>query len=470
MHSQPALPANFREPVRLQRAGLLVLACYLVLVWFGGGPTVDVTALDEWLILLALVPLMTGTVVLTASAPHPTLLRRAWVAAVLLPAIPLLQLLDLPEAVWVWSSFRTDLAADLRVAGITSGPHAWTLWPETTARALLSLLPALGCFLCALTLGETQRHRAALLVLGLVLANLAFGLFQVGLPPISSLRLYTDNGTGIGGVLVNSNHQGTALIVGILLGLGLWSRERRQQRDRGQPPGLKAVAYATAAFACLAAVPLTGSSGAMVIAIIAFGGGVFATGLLSLRRVRQSRGGMAAGMGALAVLALGLLSAQSWMDLRVTNVTRYDLAREVTSVGIRHAPFGSGVGTFVDSFAQSASAQFQSGPYVNHAHNEFAQWWFEAGWPGLALLAFALVLLSAAGWQLLRNRQRDPVAIGCWLAVVAMLAHSYVDFPLRTLSLMSLGGLLAGMSLAAASRPARHPRGAGEPDVATQRA
>jgi len=440
----------------------------LVLVWFGGGVTVDVTPLDEWLMLLALVPLGLAAVVLTAQTPSPPLVRLAVLAAILILAIPLLQLLVLPEAVGGWSAMRTDLASDLRMAGMTPGSHAWTLWPEATTRALLALLPALGCFLCALTLGETHRRRLALVVLVLVLANLVFGFFQIGLPPTSSLRLYTHNGTGIGGVLVNGNHQGTALIVGMLLALGLWSRERRLQRERGQPQGLKAAAYATAAFACLAAVPLTGSSGAMVIAIIAFGGGVFATGLLSLRRIRQSRGGMAAGMGALAVLALGLISAQRWINLRGTDATRYDLAREVTALGMRHAPFGSGVGTFVDSFAQSASPQFESGPYVNHAHNEFAQWWFEAGWPGLALLAFALALLGAAGWRLLRDRHRDPIAIACWLAVVAMLAHSWVDFPLRTLSLMSIGGLLAGMSIAAASRPVRNPRSTREPDGAAQ--
>ena len=459
MHSQPALEGNSGESVRLPRVVLLMLACYLLLVWFGGGPTVDVTSLDEWLMLLALAPVVLGTAALTARATHPPLIRLAMLAAVLLPAIPLTQLLVLPAWVGGWSSVRTDLAADLRVSGITSGPQAWTLWPETTTRALLALLPALGCFLCALSLGKTQRRTLALLVLGLVLANLVFGLFQVGLPATSSLRLYSNNGSGIGGVLVNSNHQGTALIVGMLLGFGLWSQERRQHRQRVQPLGLKSAAYATASFACLAAVPLTDSSGAMLIAVIAFGAGVFATGLLSLRRIRSNRVGVVAAIGVVAVLALGLLSAQRWMYLRGTDAMRYDLAREVTAIGVRHAPFGSGVGTFVDSFAQSASPQFQRGEYINHAHNEFAQWWFEAGWPGLALLAFALTLLGVAGWRLLRAR-REPVAIGCWLAVVSMLAHSWVDFPLRTLSLMSIGGLLAGMSLAAASRPANRSQAA----------
>ncbi len=466
----PALPANAHEPVRLQRTLAIVLSIYLAMAWFGGGPTVDVTALDEWLMSLALVPLVLAAVVLSAPVPTAPIVRLALFAALLLPLIPLLQLVPLPEAVGRWSSMRAGIASDLQAAGVMSTPRAWSLWPEATARSMFAVLPALACFLAALTLSATQRRRLATLVFGLVLANLVFGFFQVGLPPESSLRLYTNNGSGLGGVLVNGNHQGTALIVGMLLALGLWSRERRHQREQGNPQGLKAGAYATAAFVCLATVPLTGSSGAMVIAILAFGFGLFATGLLSLRRIRHSRAGMAAGLGGLAVLAIGLLSAQRFLDFKSADAMRYDLAREVTFLGVRHAPFGSGAGTFVDSFAQSASPLFQRGEYINHAHNEFVQWWFEAGWPALALLFFALTLLGLAGVRLWRTRQRDSVALASWTAVVAVLAHSWVDFPLRTLSLMSVTALLAGLAIAAASRTARELPAARERDVAPQRA
>ena len=426
MHSPPVSPASSRDDSFLKRLLLVALSVFMAVAWFGGGPTVDVGSTDEWLMLLALPLVALAGALLLFQLPASRFVRSALLLALLVPVIPMLQLLPLPESMWEWSSVHRLVAADLRIAGIEPISYPWTMWPESTIRALLALLPALACFVGALALGDAPNRRLVPLLLGLILANLAFGLFQVGLPPNSAMRLYTDNGSGIGGVLVNGNHQGTALIVGMLLALGMWARERVRRRDDGQRQGLVAIGYAAVSLVCLVAVALTGSSAAMLIAIMAYA------------------------IAVAALLVLGLLSAQGWLNLEQTDAVRYELAREATALGLGHAPFGSGAGTFVDSFAQSASPLFQRGEYVNHAHNEFAQWWFEAGWLGLLLMGLVLGLVAASGWRLMRGRRRDPVAIACWLAVVTMLAHSWVDFPLRTISLMSLAAFMCGFVVTAA--------------------
>ena len=64
-------------------------------------------------------------------------------------------------------------------------------------------------------------------------------------------------------------------------------------------------------------------------------------------------------------------------------------------------------------------------------------------------------MLGALGWigaRLLRDRHHRPLGVACWLAIGALLVHSAVDFPLRTLSLMSMVGVLAGLTLAEARR------------------
>lgn len=456
--------------LNLQSVLVWALTIYLTLVWFGGGPTVDVTAADEWLMLLALVPLGLACAIIVRDIPSSRQPRVAILLAMLVMLIPLLQLVPVPQGLWHLSTFRQAVAADLMAAGIPAGPHTWSLWPEATARALLALLPAMACFFGAVALGNARAHRLVQFSLALVLANLAFGFFQVGLPPDSGMRLYTNNGTGIGGVLVNGNHQGTALIMGMLFALGLWARERRGGSDLGHSNGLKGTAYATAALGCLAAVALVGSSAAMVLALLAFAFAVVATGLLSVRKIRGSRASMVAGAAVVAVLVLGMFSAQGWMNLEQTDAMRYQLARETAALGLRHAPLGSGAGTFVDSYAQSASLLFQRGEYINHAHNEFAQWWFEAGWPGVLVLISSLALMLACGWHLLSAQRRDPVAIACWLAVVAVLAHSWVDFPLRTLSLMSLTALLVGIVVGATAARKRRQDMAENPSAAAQQA
>ena len=452
------------RPSRFQRLLAIGIGVLLTLAWFGGGATVDVTPTDEWLMLLAL-PVICGALVsLLRRAPDGDMVRPGLLLAGLVAAIPLLQLVDLPGAAWGWPANRDLIARDLAMAGV-SVSHRWSLWPEATERSLFALLPALACFLGALAVGERGRRTLLPLALALVAANLAFGIFQVGLPPGSSMRLHENSGTGFGGVLVNGNHQGTALIVGMLLALGLWARESRRHRDAEASSPLRTLAYAVLAVICLAAVPLTSSSGAMVIATLAFAAGLMATGVVSVRRMRRSRRALAVGIGALGLLLVGLVAAWGWMNVAETDADRFALARDVLVLGSAHAPLGSGAGTFVDSFAQGGMPSALRSEYINHAHNEYAQWWFEAGWLGLLAVLAALALYLAAGWRLLRAPRRDALAIACWLAVGAVLAHSWVDFPLRTLSLMSMVALLAGFVLAAAGRT-HEP--AGVPDAVPQ--
>ncbi|QIL20504.1 hypothetical protein [Thermomonas sp. HDW16] len=105
----------------LQRTLLIVLAIYLSLAWFGGGPTVDVGSTDEWLMLLAVpVIVMSASSILFAPAP-PRLTCVASLAALAVLAVPLLQLLPLPESVWEWSSAREGVAKDLLIAGVGAG-------------------------------------------------------------------------------------------------------------------------------------------------------------------------------------------------------------------------------------------------------------------------------------------------------------------------------------------------------------
>ena len=279
MHSPPVSPASSRDDSFLKRLLLVALSVFMAVAWFGGGPTVDVGSTDEWLMLLALPLVALAGALLLFQLPASRFVRSALLLALLVPVIPMLQLLPLPESMWEWSSVHRLVAADLRIAGIEPISYPWTMWPESTIRALLALLPALACFVGALALGDAPNRRLVPLLLGLILANLAFGLFQVGLPPNSAMRLYTDNGSGIGGVLVNGNHQGTALIVGMLLALGMWARERVRRRDDGQRQGLVAIGYAAVSLVCLVAVALTGSSAAMLIAILAYAIAVVALNL-----------------------------------------------------------------------------------------------------------------------------------------------------------------------------------------------
>lgn len=433
---------------RLVFPGLIVLAA---LSFIGGGTTVDVTPTDELLQLVALPVLVVAVAAFAWRAGSSRLERMAVAVAVLIACIPLLQLMPLPAALWSVPAPRDALAADLAQAGVVVKQSHWSLMPSNTERSLWALLPALACFLAALQLTDRQVRKAMQVVLGLVLANIAFAFFQVAVPPDSALRLYSNNGAGFGGVLLSSNHQATALIVGMLVALGL-AADTRLRAKEGRGGGQHAWIYAVLSLVCFASILLAGSSAGLILGMLFFAAGCLALASWSRRSQRGVRLQRAGGLLAIVLALTGGFWAMSWMDLAQTEPLRYAVAKETWRLGGAHFPWGSGIGTFVPVFGQSAPTLLQADGYINHAHNEFAQWWMTGGLPAMLALAAALALLLAVGALLLRHRRRNALGISCWLAVVAVLAHSWVDYPLRTLSLMSMTALLAGLAVATASR------------------
>lgn len=430
-------------PESLRRLLLPATLVLLTACWLGGGVTADDTAIDEWLQLLALpVLLLAVAVLLEDGVSRPVGLGIA--AAMLIMLLPILQLLPLDTGA---SGERQLLRADLASAGVQAVPH-WSLTPFATEHGLWALLPALAAFLAAAALTASQRRRLIQGVVVLLMVNVLFAFFQAGLPRDSALRLYQDFDAGFGGLLANTNHQATACIIGMVLAVGL-AAEARLRALRGQAHPHRRWWYLGLASFFLLMVPLSTSRAGMAIALPALALALLLTGALRLRELGRSRRSTIFAV-AIAVLAVvGVRAAMGWMAVDQAEELRHLMAAATFKAGQAQAPWGAGIGAFVPVFAQSAPPQLQLASYVNHAHNEYAQWWLATGWAGMGVLALVLGLLAACGWWLVRSEGRGAVlAAGCFVAICAVLAHSWADYPLRTLALMATTGALAGLMLA----------------------
>ncbi|HTL14717.1 MAG TPA: O-antigen ligase family protein, partial [Thermomonas sp.] len=312
-----------------------------------------------------------------------------------------------------------------------------------------ALLPAIAAFLAALALDGQGRRLLVKAVIVLVGCNVLFAFFQAGLPEESPLRLY---GTaGFGGLLVNTNHQGTALVIALALATGQAVHARR--RARAGRAGPRAwMAYAAIAVACLLLVPLTTSRAAMALALPAAAAAFLLAGGIRRGGMRGKPLRMAALAGMVVVAAIGIHAALGWMAVDQAEEIRHSLTATTLDAARGYAPWGSGIGSFIPVFAEHAPPALWLPQYVNHAHNEYAQWWLTAGVPGLLALLLVVGVLGAAAVRVVRANGRDGHAIlaaSCLVAVAAVLAHSAVDFPLRTLTLMTTVGALAGAMLGA---------------------
>lgn len=425
------------------------LVTLLVACWLGGGVTVDDTSIDEWLQLLALPVLLLAAIVLVADG-MPRFVRWGVVLASLIALVPALQLLPLPAGTWAAPVARQALAADLTQAGVVIAPR-WSLVPSATEGALWALLPALAAFLAAAALSQNQRRRLLQAMILLVLFNVLFAFFQAGLPRDSELRLYRDFTAGFGGLFANTNHQATACIIGMVLAVGL-AAEARLRARRGETHPHRRWWYLGLAAMFLLMVPLSTSRAGMAIALPVLALALVLTGTLRLGMVGRSKRATALALGLAVIAIIGARAAIGWMAVDQAEELRHVMATTTVAIGEAEAPLGSGIGSFVPVFAQAAPAQLRMASYINHAHNEYAQWWLESGWLGMAVLALALPLLATVGWRVIRSEGRSAIlAAACLAAICAVLAHSWADYPLRTITLMATTGALGGLMLASLS-------------------
>lgn len=89
--------------------------------------------------------------------------------------------------------------------------------------------------------------------------------------------------------------------------------------------------------------------------------------------------------------------------------------------------FGTGLGTFVLLYPSYESIDEISSYYINHAHNDYLELMLELGI--LAIIPFVLYLLHVL--VLCFNRKNAGVLS---ITIFAVLAHSFLDYPLRTFS------------------------------------
>ncbi|MBK8375560.1 MAG: O-antigen ligase family protein [Sphingomonadales bacterium] len=97
-------------------------------------------------------------------------------------------------------------------------------------------------------------------------------------------------------------------------------------------------------------------------------------------------------------------------------------------------PFGSGIGTFTPAFEQSEQLSVVAPGYANRAHFDYLEWMIEAGLPGALLLVGGLLLIA---WHVIVKLRRgpDPMMIFGIGTILVIVLHSFVDYPLRNITL-----------------------------------
>lgn len=365
----------------------------------------------------------------------------------LIAAVPLIQLIPLPPAVWTGLAGRSEMVLALELAGLQPGLVPASLSPDLTWQAFLALLPPIAAFVGMLSLNQATATRIIAIYLIAAVLSVLLGAAQLA---SGGQQLYvwaTTAAGSVNGLFANRNHLATLLVAMLPFAVAMGAASlRRRHDDRRLPLWFGAVfigivVIGLAAIRSRAGLILLGPS--IVLSLLA---GWIAAG-------RGRPGPALIGLAAACVVAIGAVSVVALppilerFDSQSAPEGRFENWPIVAGASDAYLPLGSGIGSFDAVFRSVEPLETLDPTFFNHAHNDYLELWLEAGWPAAALLIAFLIWYGRrtwAAWRAGTSRERD-LQRAASVGILMMLAHSAVDYPLRTATLAVLFAFCVGL-------------------------
>ena len=354
--------------------------------------------------------------------------------------VGLLQLVPLPPGLWEATSGGPMAASILRDAGQEIGWRPLTLNIDGTRHAMLTFLPPFAIFISAVRMDAEDRGRLALIVLLIASISIVMGLLQFASTGMYPYRTSHDEYSV--GIFSNRNHQADLTLIGALFATAFYAGRERGKTDFAAT--LVALAFFALVFLNLiAAASRTG----ILLAIPTFA--VCAWMVLGTRIKSRwaivGAVGLFIAIGAYLMLRPDLFVQVSARFMQTTDDTRFEFWPEVVNAIRLYFPHGSGLGTFVPVHQTIENLDLVSDRYLNNAHNDYLEVALEAGLPGLLLilwfyLLFLIAAVKAAFGPVVSGGYRS-LSIAAAMSIAVLLAHSVVDYSLRTSTLAAVFAL-----------------------------
>jgi len=382
-------------------------------------------------------------------------------------ALIALQLVPLPPSIWPHLGGREALASGYSLLGLSTPSVPVSLAPYDTLQALLALIPPIAMLSGLLRLKAYRLSWLAVALLGGTFCGILLGVLQIasGSPETSPWYLFPEVSLGAAtGFFANANHMASLLVISLPFLAAFLASARGESRQRHSAI---AVMVAVATLVIIVGLALNRSLagyGLAVPVLVASAMIVMPAGS-PLRRWAAIFAGLCL-IGALVALQSSSIRPNGFSTEATSSVESRKVMLETTLTAAHDfLPLGSGVGTFRRIYHLYENRDRVTGTYVVHAHNDYAELALEAGIPGLVILALFLTWWVVAASRAWTSPDAGPFTRAASIASAAILAHSLVDFPLRTAAISAAFAmclaLLAERRAATASatpdlRPTRH--------------
>ncbi len=372
-------------------------------------------------------------------------LRLPWLARlslILIPLVPLAQLLPLPPDLWVSLPGRETAKAVFALLGTQNDWHPLSLTPRNTLFALLMLLPPYAAFFGALTLDEQARKRLVMVFLAVAGVSILVGLVQVGSRG-ATLSFYTTTHRGnLVGFFTNRNHEALMLATAAVFAVTLINRTVRDRRA--------AMAWSVIlSLTFLAAVVGTTSRSGMGLTLVGLGvvNYVYFIGRFDKKQIL-----MLAALIVVTLATIYLLSFSGVVDRALSRFNavgdddRWAIWRLSWPLVTQYGPWGSGLGSFVPAYGAIETLNSVGPSYINRVHNDYLETLIETGIPGMVVLGICLVSLFTRLLTVVRGHGRfGDFGLPAALVILLVALHSFVDYPMRTQTIAVLFAIMLAL-------------------------
>ena len=399
----------------------------------------------------------------------------AFCAALL--AVPLVQLIPLPPFIWKSLPNRDLSAAALDLIGAANSWAPMSVSPRSTWLSALGLIPPLAVFIGMLQLPRSQRRTLSLLILLVGVVSVFLGLLQLAQGPNSSLRFFAyTNVTEAVGFFANRNHF-AALLYALTLIAAAWAINSAFSAGTADNQSRFDAAHLVPLIASFTVLAMLVSAQAMARSRAGLGLTIVALlGSLALT-LRQERG--ASSLTPIKLItsatALALVFSAQYALYRIMDRfaadpladARVGFARNTITAAKASMPFGTGMGTFVPVYAVFEKTEdTMVNTFANHAHNDVLELWLETGVAGIILMVLFLIWFlqkTRKAWARGSNHAQgidQTLARAATLVIALLIAHSFVDYPLRTGGMMAILAFACALLSEAPPDPQLRPAGA----------
>jgi len=436
----------------MRQAAKFLLPLYLVMCLVLGGSNHGIW---QSAVLQGIAALLIGLVVVAAPTerlPRPSrLLLGIVLAAVLLVA---LQLMPLAPELWTKLPGRAPIKDGYDALGLALPWLPLSLTPHGSMDAVFFGLPFLAVVLGILLVQQADpRWFVAALLLGTI-ANVALGAVQAA--GGEEWKIYSITNTGAVGFFANRNFLGTLLVVNIPFAVALMGSGNQASRHAGLTFRVVGAAYL---LVILIGIVLNRSLAAGLIALPVFGANfALLRSKLSWKYYATAMAVLLAG-AAVVLLASGQLRSESVGSDTVSVQTRVAIWSQTLKIVGDTFPFGTGLGSFREIYAFHENPALIDRFYVNNAHNDYLEFVLETGLAGILLICGLFAWWFVQTKQIWSSVNPDLLPRAATIASAAILAHSIVDYPLRTAAISAVLAFCLGVMATSGRSSARtvHP-------------